>query len=580
MKVSKIIFSTLILITFFMAEPVNAQRSGNELTIGYQGLGEIDALGFKLTKETTIQLEGSGGLFERMGNDLMFYAWILDSKTRKVVWNLLNEENDKFYRYRNHGSFSFDKEVTLAAGEYELYYAAGVNNDNDNYRIDFNLAELADLIFSSDERRDYRDERRFKRFSITISDLNNSIVKTDLYKNVDEFAENSIISIVRARDNEYIKSNFTLKSDIVINIKGIGEQYDGEQFDFAWIVNSKTYEKVWPNSDTKFRKAGGGRKNKMVTDKIKLEKGDYTLYYISDNSHSYNKWNVLPPFDPQFWGISIWTNDKNQNKVKLNNNVDYFALKLNKARDDDYLSQAFKVKKDMSIRVYSLGERSGRSDMADYGWIINADTHKKVWEFNERHSEYAGGDKKNRMINEVVELEKGNYIAYYVTDGSHSYRHWNAAPPLIPELWGLSILVEDGRKNFELIETHSISGKDVLAEIIRVRNNEYEKKTFKLDKESKVRIYAIGEGVSGDMSDLGWIKNKRTGRYIWEMTYRNTELAGGAQKNRLFDGTIILPPGEYTVYYESDGSHSYRHWNTSAPHDQEHYGISVYLLNK
>lgn len=581
MKVTKLLLSTILLITFFFVEPVNAQKNNDRLTVGYRGLGEIDAFGFTINKETTIKIEGSAGLFERMGNDVMLYGWILDGKTRKVVWNLLKEENDRFFRFGGDpGRFTFERELTLPAGDYEVYYAAGINNDNRNdFNIEFNLAELADLIFSTDERRDYRDERRFSKFSMSLIDDGKSIVQNDLYKNVNEFSNEAIASIVRAGDEEFIKKSFTVKKDIELNILGIGEQYDGEQFDFAWIVNAETYEKVWPNKSTRYLKAGGGRKNKMVSEKISLEKGDYTLYYISDGSHSYDKWNVLPPLDPQLWGISIWTDDKDQNKVKLTENADHFVLKLNKARDNDYLSQAFKIKKDMNVRVYSIGERSGRYDMADYGWIMNVDTHEKVWEFTERYSEYAGGGQKNRMINEEIRLEKGNYIAYYVTDGSHSYYDWNVAPPLIPDLWGLSILAENESKNFELVKSHDASDDNILAQIVRVRDNEYVKKRFTLAKESKLRIYAIGEGDNGKMHDLGWIKNRETGRIVWEMTYRNTESAGGARKNKLFNGSILLPAGEYTVYYETDGSHSFRDWNASAPHDQEYYGISVFLIS-
>jgi len=217
--------------------------------------------------------------------------------------------------------------------------------------------------------------------------------------------------------------------------------------------------------------------------------------------------------------------------------------------------------------------------MADYGWIVNTDTHETVWKFKERDSEYAGGADKNRMVNEEIELKKGNYMAYYVTDGSHAYRDWNSSPPLIPDLWGISILDVDDVTDFVLLDSSPNSEKNVLAEIIGVRDNEYANRSFTLDKDSKIRIYALGEGSGGDMDDLGWIKNRETGKIVWEMTYRNTDAAGGASKNRLFDGTILLPKGEYTVYYETDGSHSYRDWNSSPPYDQEHYGVSIYLVD-
>lgn len=561
-----------------MGESLFAQESSNLIEVGYLRTGRIDAEGFQLSQETTIQLEGSGGLYKRLGQDLLFYGWIIDGKTREIVWSLLDDDSDKFYRYRDSGKFNFDKEITLPKGDYEVYYVAGIDNDFDDN--DFDLGELINLIFNGDLNDDRRVDTRYSRFSMTLKGPENSFKKTDAFENMDAFADNALISIVRAGNKEFIKKGFTLKTDVELYIHGIFEQYDrGEQFDFAWIVNSKTLEKIWPDDETKYTNAGGGRKNKMVSEKISFEKGDYTLYYISDDSHSYDKWNALPPYDPQSWGISIWVDDKNKNKVSVNENTDQYVLQLAPARDNDYLTQAFNVKKDMKVRVYCLGERSGDYDMADYGWIVNTDTHETIWKFRERNSEYAGGAEKNRMINEEMELKKGNYMAYYVTDGSHAYREWNSSPPLIPDLWGLSILAVDNANDFVLLDSSPNSEKNVLAQIIKVRDNVHTNQTFTLDKDSKIRIYAIGEGSGGDMDDVGWIKNRETGKIVWEMTYRNTDPAGGASKNRLYDGTILLPKGEYSVYYETDGSHSYRDWNSTPPHDQEHYGISVYLVN-
>jgi len=577
MKTIKLLLPVFFLSVFLLGETVYAQKSNQQIEVGYQRTGRIDADGFHLNKEATIQIEGTAGLYERVGHDLMFYGWIIDSKTREVVWSLLEEENEKFFRYRDSGKFTFDKEITLPAGDYEVYYVAGVDDDYDN--IDFNLGDIINLIVNGDSRDDIRNERRYSNFSMTLSAPDTYFELRDANKSMDDFAKNALVSFIRVRDDEFLQKSFTVKNEVELYIRGIGEQLDNEQLDFAWIVNDNTLEKVWPNDYTRFKNAGGGRKNKLVSEKIDLEKGEYTLYFISDGSHSYEKWNVLPPNDPQSWGISLWTSKKNRSKVFAGENKTPFVLELNMARDNEYLSQAFSLKKDMKLRVYCVGERSGDYDMADYGWIVNSDTHEKVWEFKERNSSYAGGGKKNRMINEEIELEEGNYIAYYVTDGSHSYRDWNAAPPLIPNLWGLSIIAVDDSKYFELLDEFPSSEENVLAEIIRVRDREYKKERFTLKRDSEIRIYAIGEGDGGRLDDLGWIRNHETGKVVWEMTYRNTDSAGGARKNRVFDDTILLPKGEYTVYYETDGSHSYRDWNASPPRDQEHYGISVYLID-
>ncbi|MDP9323015.1 MAG: hypothetical protein M3P13_05220, partial [Acidobacteriota bacterium] len=63
---------------------------------------------------------------------------------------------------------------------------------------------------------------------------------------------------------------------------------------------------------------------------------------------------------------------------------------------------------------------------------------------------------------------------------------------------------------------------------------------------------------------------------VWEMTYRITEHAGGAAKNRRFDGTVRLPAGDYVVKYETDESHSFGDWNAAPPDDPEMWGITIF----
>ena len=82
----------------------------------------------------------------------------------------------------------------------------------------------------------------------------------------------------------------------------------------------------------------------------------------------------------------------------------------------------------------------------------------------------------------------------------------------------------------------------------------------------------MGEGTGNTMHDTAWITDD-DGQVVWEMTYRMTEHAGGARKNRMYSGAIILDSGEYTLHYKSDGSHSYEDWNSTAPDDPESWGV-------
>jgi hypothetical protein len=116
----------------------------------------------------------------------------------------------------------------------------------------------------------------------------------------------------------------------------------------------------------------------------------------------------------------------------------------------------------------------------------------------------------------------------------------------------------------------------MLAQLVGVRDDEQVRKPFSLDRDTDVRVYAIGEGTGGEMVDYGWIEDAKSGRRVWEMTYRVTEHAGGANKNRRFDGVIRLPAGNYVLRYATDGSHSFGDWNAAPPDDPEAYGITVY----
>ena len=194
-------------------------------------------------------------------------------------------------------------------------------------------------------------------------------------------------------------------------------------------------------------------------------------------------------------------------------------------------------------------------------------------------TESAGGDAKNRLVDRTIHLEKGDYVVHYVSDDSHSYDDWNAAAPSDGQHWGITLLVRAGAARQAAVSEYAEKADpSVIAQIVRVRDDESPRKTFRLDRESQVRIYALGEGSGRSLADYGWIEDARTGKTVWEMTYRTTEPAGGAAKNRRFDGVVTLPAGEYTLRFETDGSHSFGSWNANPPDDPDMWGITVYRV--
>jgi hypothetical protein len=120
-----------------------------------------------------------------------------------------------------------------------------------------------------------------------------------------------------------------------------------------------------------------------------------------------------------------------------------------------------------------------------------------------------------------------------------------------------------------------LASRKAIAEIVRVRDNADQTAEFTLPQEQSVRVFAIGEGQTGEMFDYGWIENVGTGKRVWEMKQPETKPAGGAPKNRLIDVNVTLPAGKYRLRYKSDDSHSFDAWNAFPP-AINFWGIALY----
>ena len=119
---------------------------------------------------------------------------------------------------------------------------------------------------------------------------------------------------------------------------------------------------------------------------------------------------------------------------------------------------------------------------------------------------------------------------------------------------------------------------DLLVRLVRAGNDERLRRSFTVSQSERVRIYALGEGLSGEMYDYGYIVDKSSGRRIWEMTYDRTDHAGGHDKNRLVDEQLTLEPGTYEAIYVTDDTHSFAGWNGPRPRDPLNWGMTVRLV--
>jgi hypothetical protein len=555
---------------------------------------EVKSAGFKIAQQGTIHIKALGGGSSNMGmdNDMFAYGWVINADTRKEVWRMTYSNTS-----RQKDDRSFDGEVSLPAGEYEVYFAAW------GYAVS---TPFSSFSFNVDRRKDWSKEQykgNSNGFLNWLSDFFGNGMSGDWDSHakswgMELFLEsgdltsfsppkefpNVLYQSIRLGENEHVIQPFTLTKHTSIRIYALGEKTGTEFADYGWIVNARTHERVWQMDASAIDHAGGAEKNKLIDEWVEFDAGDYILYWSTDDSHSYVDWNASPPDDPMNYGVSLMSHDKNDGFFKLtaySSDEKNVIVQLVRVHNNETRSATFTLSEDMPVRVYALGERSNsRHQMADYGWILNTKTREKVWTMEEAHTENAGGASKNRMVDEVVTLEKGTYTVGYQTDDSHAYNDWNDTPPQDPEHYGISLYAENSADMSKVKKETAEATSDIIAQMVKVGNDADLSRSFELNKSTHVRVYAIGEGQGDEMYDYGWIEKLPSHEIVWQMTYDMTFHAGGGRKNRLVNTTIMLEQGRYLLRFKSDDSHSYNDWNTDPPDDPTMWGITLYRDEK
>ncbi len=172
-----------------------------------------------------------------------------------------------------------------------------------------------------------------------------------------------------------------------------------------------------------------------------LSMDDYGNLWIATNFTGVVKFDTknktkqfIPTHDARTYNLNLMSAIDSLSK----NN--YAAAKLTEVGDYQDLKKEFNIPKQTDVLIVSVGEGLPSAGMVDYGWLQDSKSDT-VWIDNDySKSFYIGGDYKNRIYVGIVSLKKGNYTLRYISDDSHSYGKWNAAPPNDSSLWGIQVL--------------------------------------------------------------------------------------------------------------------------------------------
>jgi hypothetical protein len=417
-----------------------------EITVGDVYPPEMSIKAFTLKSDSKVKIDGALGLYYYFyyEQEIVFYGWIVNANTRKTVWHMMTQKHE-FEKGLN----QYNQTISLPKGDYEIYYTA-----QDNYtgrmteRPGF-FGRLYYFLFGTRRKDALLEGLDIDPLKLTISGSRQDVKEIDADELLERVAKKAVISINRTLNNSRVKRFFRLSAETPFRVYFIGEGDRRNTYDYAWIQDFRNFKTLFFINPRRTKKAGGGRKNVIVDTTITFPAGDYVVNYNSDDSHSYEAWNTLPPDDPRFWGITLWpvSPEGFKNAVLLTDDkLPEPLLAITEVRNNKRLVRTIKVEKPMDIKVLCIGEGDpGRKIMYDHGWIMKTGAKENLWEMNGRGTNYAGGAVKNRLLCEILHLGKGTYTVGYITDDSHAFANWNSPPPYNPERWGITLWITDER---------------------------------------------------------------------------------------------------------------------------------------
>jgi hypothetical protein len=573
------------------------QEAGQSVSFSGLEAHRLSEQGFELDGDAGLRIRAVGSAATRRSDDstMAAFAWIIDATTREPIWVM----HKKDAANQTGTVIEVDTTVDVSAGSYIAYFASFGPSMTSTRRPGF----LGRLLRSSDHW--INDARRWE-LNVRVGAGQTPTLKRQDAARLDTSAVVWRTGPLESR--RHIEELFEVRRPVSIVVHATGQITEaGERHDYGWIVDAETIDTVWVMTTDNSRWAGGVRDNRASVDTVTLEPGVFAFGFSTDARHAVRDWRGTPPFDPRGWGMRVVPESVDDTSA-----VARFdprdgrdpIIDLTRIGNDADVSRRFSVTDSVLTIVEAVGEIS--RSRYDYGWLESLGG-ERVWEMTDRRSVHAGGHSSNRREIAFVRLAPGDYRLRYQTDGSHAFDAWRHDPPDVPERWGVALFARDpqGSNRIELIEEElqpeieieerplsdtlqssaglapGLTAGEVLADLSRLGNEREVNQTFEVSTTTDVFVRAIGEITLNSRFDYGWIEHADSGEIVWQMTYDNTVAAGGAGRNRLYEGLVKLPPGTYRVRFQTDFSHAFGDFPSGeGPDDPEGWGIVVRLFEE
>ncbi|MCY4205583.1 MAG: hypothetical protein OXE92_07665 [Bacteroidetes bacterium] len=373
---------------------------------------------------------------------------------------------------------------------------------------------------------------------------------------------------------------------IRVIIDAVGSTDDrGEARGFAaypWIIKENTGEVVWSMMNAS-NITQDGSLVRIEKDELVLDVGKYILNFATYGGMIQSSIRSSYRNDRRKWHVVLRSpDDKNALRPlsgTLDVNSDDLVWEATSLEGDEKREYLFGVHSPIELSIRAIGQLSHEDEVlpVDYSRIEDAVTGGVIWQLTRDNTTWAGGIRENRIYQGQSTIPPGIYRAIAATNSRHHYNSWTGNPPFNPQGWGLHLSTSNHK---EIYTFDPWMRRDPIIQFIRVRNDEEYSQIFSVLDTTAVVFYALGE-ITGpyngyDLAKLEKHQSDGESTTLWEMSWGGSVHAGGARKNRKEVEFLRLEPGSYTLYYESDGSHSYEAWNSGEPDYPERWGVAMF----
>ena len=391
-----------------------------------------------------------------------------------------------------------------------------------------------------------------------------------------------LVVMTNLKPNDINEHFFSLRSPtpLLISATGSVDQRSGASGlgATAWIYSESAEEPVWNMQDTPLTAGQDGLRH-VESDRIVLPPGDYAAYFAS-YGQLLNKWWDPPSRERRAWKFVVRTEDEGATTTSVRHEDSNIPAVWSETRmeDGERYDYVFEVVRTTPVTIKATGEvpLSSSESPRDFAAIEHVSRGRQIWSLTAADSEPAGGHAYNRRYRGTIMLVPGFYRATAVTDRRHSAERWRSNPPWDPYFWGVQITAEDPSA---IRIADPWESRDPIISFMRVGNDQDIEQRFEVTREVVVVLYSVGEITRGGSRwDYAWLEQERDGeqQMFWSMNEDNTKHAGGGSKNRYAHEFLTLTPGTYTLYYKSDGSHSWEVWNEFGPDHPERWGVTLF----